>query len=615
VPGIAGIIGHGPSEARIEVLRSMLSTMHHEPFYVWGELFAPDRTVFVGWMTHPSSFASRVSAYRHPDGSRVIFSGECFPGSDDPDPAALRDPDLFAARLIEGCRRDGARFLRRLNGLFSGLLLDRSSRQCLLFNDRFGVERLYVHEADDVTLFASEAKALLRVKADLRVLEPGSVAEFLKFGSVSENRTLFRGVRLVPGGSAWSFQAAGAATKQAYFAPAEWESQPALSEAQYREALTATMRSVVPAYVRSEQPVGISITGGVDTRMIMACLPPDAPRPSCYTFSGPDGATLDQRIGRKVTEACGLEHRSIRIKADWLAKFGEYVDRTVWITDGCAGATLAHEIYLTARARQIAPVRLTGNFGSEVLRGVSSQEAWLPAAGFLDPGFSQVFQGANFDRESTHPVTSAAFREIPRQLFGSLAAGRSQIIFRTPYLDHAVVRLAYQAPALARLSAAASLHVVKSLNPSLAAIPTDRGIRAGDAGARYAVRRAAAEFTFKLDYLDKEGLPGRLWALDGLLSALRNTNILGLHKYLPYRTWFKYELRNVVASVTNAASPVVRQFVCGQFLETMVTAHRSGRQNLLREINAVLTLDSIGRVLTDETSVSPTLSGAGPFKA
>ena len=49
-----------------------------------------------------------------------------------------------------------------------------------------------------------------------------------------------------------------------------------------------------------------------------------------------------------------------------------HVDRTVYITDGCLGALGAHEIYLNAQACRLAPVRLTGNFGSEVLRGVST---------------------------------------------------------------------------------------------------------------------------------------------------------------------------------------------------------------------------------------------------
>ena len=60
---------------------------------------------------------------------------------------------------------------------------------------------------------------------------------------------------------------------------------------------------------------------------------------------------------------------------DFVTDFGRYVDRTVLITDGCAGALDAHEIYFTALASKISPIRLTGNYGSEVLRGMSTFKA------------------------------------------------------------------------------------------------------------------------------------------------------------------------------------------------------------------------------------------------
>ncbi len=75
-----------------------------------------------------------------------------------------------------------------------------------------------------------------------------------------------------------------------------------------------------------------------------------------------------------------------------------------------------------------------------------------------------------------HPVTHAAFREIPWHLFGTLAAGRSQVVFRTPYLDNEIVRLAYRAPGRLRLSAAPALRLIHRQDPALASIPTDQGL-------------------------------------------------------------------------------------------------------------------------------------------
>ncbi len=96
--------------------------------------------------------------------------------------------------------------------------------------------------------------------------------------------------------------------------------------------------------------------------MILACMPALARAPICYTFGGQTHQTLDARIGAQVAQTKGLDHHLLRIDADFVSNFGRYVDRTVCITDGCAGALGAHEIYLTALARKISPIRLTGNY-------------------------------------------------------------------------------------------------------------------------------------------------------------------------------------------------------------------------------------------------------------
>ena len=74
-----------------------------------------------------------------------------------------------------------------------------------------------------------------------------------------------------------------------------------------------------------------------------------------------------------------------------------------------------------------------------------------------------------------HPVTHAAFEEVPWHLFGTLAAGRSQLTVRTPYLDNRIVELAYRAPPHLRRTSAAALRTIQRADPRLAAIATDRG--------------------------------------------------------------------------------------------------------------------------------------------
>jgi asparagine synthase (glutamine-hydrolysing) len=176
-----------------------------------------------------------------------------------------------------------------------------------------------------------------------------------------------------------------------------------------------------------------------------------------------------------------------------------------------------------------------------------------------------------------------------------MAAGRSQVTFRTPYLDNAIAKLAYQLPVADRRSPTPSTDVVKRLRPGLTAVPTDRGVSLTSSGVIGSARRGVAEVLFKLDYWDKEGLPGSLWAVDPVLSLLRSTPLLGQHKYLAYRRWFKGRLARLVEQVA-AACDEITPYVDRHFLSRVAGQHASGRHNLLREISCVLTLAAIQRL-------------------
>ena len=149
------------------------------------------------------------------------------------------------------------------------------------------------------------------------------------------------------------------------------------------------------------------------------CRPQTKELPICYTFSGRRERTLDASIAARIASICGLEHHVLRIGDDFLKSYGDYVDRTVLATDGSSGATGAHEIYFNQLARELARIRLTGNFGSEILRGMSTFKPVRLADGLLASDVRRsVAQAAEYSPASApHPVTFAAFREIPWNLF------------------------------------------------------------------------------------------------------------------------------------------------------------------------------------------------------
>jgi asparagine synthase (glutamine-hydrolysing) len=590
MPGIVGIISQKPAvecEARVQ---RMLASMRHEIFYKPETLCVPAMNIYCGGIALENSADQIFSSEQK--NITLIFSGECF----------LDSEVATGKQLVQLYEQFGQKFFEKLNGLFSGLLIDRRQNKAFLFNDRYSSQRIYFHESGGDFYFASEAKALLRVLPELREFDPEGVTQFLTFGSTLDWRTIFRGIQILPGGSVWAFEN-GNCRKEKYFSPGTWETQPQLSARDFEDKFQETFKRILPRYFSTDSKIGIALTGGLDTRMIMACRPQNTVSQTTYTFAGKSGETLDDKIAARVATACGLEHKLLRLKPDFFSNFATHADKTVLVTDGCSGISGAHEIYFNRQARELSTTRLTGNYGSEVFRGISTFKPLPLSPQLFNPDLGRKINSEvqKFSGQKKEPMTFAIFKEIPWNLFGSLVAGRSQVGFRTPYLDNELVALAYQSPKAIRKSSLPASRLVKANSKILSEIPTDRGLAGDNFGLKFLCRRAFAEITFKTDYYNNEGLPRPLAPFDPAFKFVASKlKLAGLHKFLHYNDWFRHELSGYLQSALN--TPQVRQsrFWNPYFVKRMAAEHISGRKNYSLEINAVLTLEAIERLLFRE---------------
>lgn len=579
MPGIVGLISRQHSEHCRRLLAAMMRSMHHESYYVSGTYAAPELGVYVGWTALQSSFADCQPATNDTGDVVLAFSGECFGGPQN------------AAGLIREYDKRGNRFVKDLNGLFSGILIDRRRRYSVLFNDRYGAERLYYHETLDSFFFASEAKAILRVVPQSRTFDPEGLRQYFHYGSTLGPITLFRGISVLPGASFWQF-ADGECAKSRYFQATTWEAEPELDPLSFTNEFRSAVAQVVPRYFETGSNVGISLTGGLDTRLIMAYRPEFGGRLASYTFTGATGQTLDAIVATRVAAACHVPHHLLRMAPDFFSEFRPLADRTVFVTDGYLGVCGAHELYLNRLARHIAPVRLTGNFGSEILRGATTFKPLGISIELLHPDVRDLLSNTTVPVVHTHPVTFAAFAETPYHLFGVSKAAQSQVVTRTPYLDNDLVRLAYRAPRSLRHSPKPALDAIRRSATGLELIPTDMGVIPASP-----LRSLAAMWyrgSFKLDYWRKDALPTRLLPIDALLSRL--DRVLSSHRYLLYRQWFKNELAAYIRD--ELADRHVSDSLWNRgFVHELANAHIRGRANYLREINLVLTISAIERSL------------------
>jgi len=586
MPGIAAIISQRPPAECNARLHFMLDTMRHENFYKATTLSFPEMGGYVGAVTFKD--AGDGIFLDENEEIALIFSGEC----------SWESKIVDGRKLAGHYKNQGDAFFGKLNGLFSGLLIDRNKRRIFLFNDRFGIQRIYFHETSGAFCFASEAKALLGIFPGSRQFDPQGIADFLTFGCVLDWKTLFRQIEILPGGSLWTFEN-GRCKKGKYFSPETWESQPQLAANEFESRLQQTFKQILPRYFQTDSKIGIALTGGLDTRMIMACRSPYDGDSTCYTFTGNRGRTLDDKIAARVAVVVKLDHSLLRLDHDFFSNTAAYADKAIFATDGCAGVFNAHEIYFNRLARQIAPIRLTGNYGSEILRGISTFKKSPLTPQLFNPELRQAIAsgGTKLSAYKTHPVTFSAFKEIPWNLFGNLAAGRSQLHFRTPYLDNDLVALMFQAPEEIRKSSLPSFNLVRANHPALAEIPTDRGFAGDNSGMKFLWRRAFAETTFKLDYYSTAGLPRPVSALNPFFRPVVNKlKIAGLHKFLRYSAWFRNEMAPWVREVLSGSRVCDNALWNRTFLKRLADDHIRGRNDFSAEINAVMTLETIERL-------------------
>jgi asparagine synthase (glutamine-hydrolysing) len=606
MPGIAGIISQMPPEMNEKGLRLMIGCMMHESFYTSGTYLNEELGLYAGWVCHKGSFSDCMPVFNEEKTLLLLFTGENFADKEATDQLKSRGhrfDDSNASYLIHVYEEQGNAFLERLNGWFNGVLVDLRKGRAVLFNDRYGMQRIYYHESKDGFYFSSEAKSLLKVLPALRRIDPVSLGQFFACGCVLQNRTLFSEIHSLPGGSAWTFSNGKSVKRDFYFKPSAWENQPVLEKEVFYDRFKETFLNILPRYFYSKQPIAMSLTGGLDTRMILACGDNPPGSLPCYTFGGMDGDIRDVRVARQVAEACHQTHYVLRLDQTFFSDFAKYAEKTIHVTDGCFNICGTHEVYLNQLAREIAPIRMTGNYGGEVLRSVSTFKTISPCESLFHVDFKEYLDEARktfAEIKGGHKLSFIVFKEVPWWLFGYRTAAQSQLTQRTPFLDKDIVELVYQSPMDARSTDEIALRLIEDCNPALFNIMTDLGFGGGSNVLFSKSAQLLHWFTFKLEWYYNFGMPHWLAKLDHRFRTLHLERLfLGHHKIDHYRTWFRSKLSDYVREILLDRRAADRPYLNKEFLKEMVEGHMNGFQNYTSEINRTITAELIHRLLIE----------------
>src|SRR5712691_6038881 len=276
--------------------------------------------------------------------------------------------------LVHAYEEWGLTFAERLRGMFAVAVWDARERRLVLARDRYGIKPLYYRAVDSGVEFASELRALPRGEIDLDALEA-----FLAFNSVPAPFSIFRDVRKLPLGHMLVWDG-GEPERSRYARPAPAIETRGEEEAELVEELRARLRDSVRAHLVSDVPVGVLLSGGVDSCTLAALAAEETGYP-LRTFSiGFEERSFDELAdARLVAERYGTLHRELVLRPDaalLLPALAEAFDEP--FADSSALPT-----YLVSQlAAEDVKVALSGEGGDELFGGYYTYAADLLALRF-----------------------------------------------------------------------------------------------------------------------------------------------------------------------------------------------------------------------------------------
>ncbi|MFD1145566.1 N-acetylglutaminylglutamine amidotransferase [Saccharothrix hoggarensis] len=227
--------------------------------------------------------------------------------------------------VLKAYDRWGERFVEHLVGMFAIALVDQRRDRVLLVRDRLGIKPLYVADLPGRTRFASSLPALLAGGGVDTGLDPVGLHHYLSWHSiVPAPRTILRGVRKLPPATVRVLEPGREPRDHVYWQPdytrrpehAGWTAQ------DWQEAVRDALRTAVRRRTVADVEVGVLLSGGVDSSLLVALLAEEGQRPSTFSigFTDRDGLDGDEfAYSDAVAHKYGTDHHQLRIGDDELA--------------------------------------------------------------------------------------------------------------------------------------------------------------------------------------------------------------------------------------------------------------------------------------------------------
>lgn len=306
------------------------------------------------------------------DGSiQIVFNGEIYNFIE------LRDElvsfgHIFKTRsdtevIVHGYEQWGVDCVRRFNGMFAFALWDSGKRELFLARDHLGIKPLYYTALGNRVLFASEIKALLRDPDCPREVDVEALAELFTFRYVPSPKTLFKGIWKLPPGHRMTVSARGVQVARYW----DWvpRIRAAWSEAELIEGYRELLEDAVRLQLRSDVPLGLFLSSGIDSGVLLALMSRHSPGPIQAFTIGFEGGERTNEVedARSLAKLFGADHEFMMVTPD---DYLRYYDNYIWDLEEPVGNETAAAFYFVSKiTSEKVKVALTGQGADEPWAG------------------------------------------------------------------------------------------------------------------------------------------------------------------------------------------------------------------------------------------------------
>ncbi len=257
--------------------------------------------------------------------------------------------------------------VKHLRGMFAFAVWDKKNRNLFLARDRIGIKPLYYTSVDGVLYFASELKALLEADVIKKEINHGAIHDFLTFLYIPAPSTIFKSVFKLPPGHTLRFQD-GSYSVQEYW-DLELDISKEKDEIFYLDKIYDLLQEAVKLHLISDVPLGVFLSGGVDSSVLVSIMAGLTNRP-IKTFSigygRKDEDYNELKYARLVSECFGTEHREFIVKPDAIG----LLPKLAWHFDEPFADSSAIPTFLISQlAKKDITVALSGIGGDEAFGG------------------------------------------------------------------------------------------------------------------------------------------------------------------------------------------------------------------------------------------------------